>query len=149
MPPSGEGFSSSCNSRLYLLLLCSLNKLIWHMQAAFGKTALNVSGLLTYIGLGLGVVCPLAPRNPGLFDDFNGNELMNSVYIFSVMVFHALKTHGLHVYLQLGGPLSLPWGLYILIIQVRCVSLSLLNYMILIMVNTEYHKFTIRNLLMF
>lgn len=42
------------------------------MQAAFGKTALNVSGLLTYILLGLGV---------------------------------------------LGGPLSLPWGLYILIIQ--------------------------------
>lgn len=42
------------------------------MQAAFGKTALNVFGLLTYLMLGLGV---------------------------------------------LGGPLSLPWGLYILIVQ--------------------------------
>ncbi|KAJ7526501.1 hypothetical protein O6H91_16G009200 [Diphasiastrum complanatum] len=42
------------------------------MQAAFGKTALSVSGVITYLLLGLGV---------------------------------------------LGGPLSLPWGLYILIVQ--------------------------------
>jgi len=36
------------------------------MQAAFGKTALNVSGLLTYILLGLGLVRALDFHYSGL-----------------------------------------------------------------------------------
>jgi hypothetical protein len=70
-----KGFSSSSKNRLHFLLLYSLIEPIWSLQAAFGKTVLNVSGLITYLLLGLGAVCYLIPWNLWMVSD----QIVNKV----------------------------------------------------------------------
>lgn len=70
-----KGFSSSCKNGLHFLLLYSLIEPIWSLQAAFGKTVLNVSGLITYLLLGLGAVCYLIPWNLWMVSD----QIVNKV----------------------------------------------------------------------
>lgn len=77
------------------------------VQGAFGKTALFTFGLTTYVMLGLRVVCSSVPSHvyslePATFD------------LYGIC-------SGNFTTFQLGGPLALPWGLYVLICQVPVI----------------------------
>lgn len=81
------------------------------VQGAFGKNVLVTFGLSTYVMLGLRVVY------------FNCSE----PFFFGVDIICALEFNSPYFFptFQLGGPLALPWGLYVLICQVQRISVTL------------------------
>jgi len=76
------------------------------VQGAFGKNALVTFGLSTYVMLGLRVVCSTVEIYP---------PLISALEPASLLLLHFPT-------FQLGGPLALPWGLYVLICQVHKIS---------------------------